>query len=336
MKQNQLADLNRLLVRRGSLPPIIGISMYQAPPIRETLTTLGYLVPIISVLSLAILPRGKYLQNLVLNLLAISVGAALAMLALWSSVQARLNTSDLVELQTYIATHGRAPYNSSQSAVLAVWLFANIWFVNVMRAKLPAFAIPTVIYSIVVNVACTFGPAFPTVAAAESFIKQLITAMFLGIALATGVSLFVFPVSSRMVVMMQMKGTLDIFRKSISLEKDYLQGLEREDMFTLELTETAAGPELQRKGSRKEKKEAKARLTKEQKTAMALRGSLAAARELMGKIHGDIKFAKRDVAWGKLDAKDISDMFGLWRSISIPMQVSEQIDFLKSIVANMM
>lgn len=297
--------------------PIIGLAIYQASPVMRTLTTLGYLVGIISILSLAVMPRGKYFQTLILNCISCGIGSGMAMLATYTGVQARLNTSDLQEMAAYIATHGKAPYNSSQSAVCAVWLIFNIWIANYIRAKYPAFNIPVILYSIMANISCTFGPEFPTVATAERFIKRLIMAVYIGLAIGTAVSLFVFPISSRQVVFKQMTGVLGLFKRAVSLEKDYLQGLEKEDMFALEIVETSAGrSEPERKGGKKDHGPS---LTREQKTALALRGTIAATRELMGKIYGDIKFAKRDIAWGYLSANDFSEMFNLIRNFIVPM-----------------
>lgn len=305
------------LLRRASVAPVISISIYQAPAVRNLLTTLGYLVGIISVLCLVVLPRGKFIQNLVLNLLTASIGAAMAILIAWSSVQARLHTSNLEEMAEYIAKNGRAPYNSSQSAVCAVWLVFNIWIANAVRAKFPAFNLPVIIYSIIVNITSTFGPKFPTFASAETFVRELIIAIFMGLAIGTGCSLFIFPISTRKVVMKQMTGVLGLCKKAVSLEKDYLQGLEKDDMFSLEIIETSAGHSNAEK--KDEKKEKAPKLTKEQKTAIALRGVISGSKELMGKIYGDIKFAKRDVAWGHLTAKDFGEVFNLIRSFMIPI-----------------
>lgn len=319
-KTMQKLGLNDILLKsmfKGSIPPVIGLAIYQAPAVMRQLTTLGYLVGVITVLSLSVLPRGKFIQNMILNILATAIGCAMAMLINYSAVQARLHTSDLREMAAFIQANGRAPYNSSQSAVCGVWLFFQIWLSNTVRAKFPAFNIPVIIYSIVVDISCTFGPEFPTLAVAEAFIQRLLTAIFSGLAIATAVSLIVFPISSRQVVTKQMAGVLGLFKKSIVLEKQYLQGLEKEDMFSLEMTETSAGrSEKERKGGKKDKGP---KLTKEQKNAMALRGTIGAIRELMGKIYGDMKFAKRDIAWGQLSAKDFSEMFNLIRMCVIPM-----------------
>lgn len=281
------------------------------------LTTVGFLVGIMATCSLCILPRGKFLQTLFLEIIAASIGSAMAMFITYLGVRARLNTSDHAELAAYLAEHGKAPYNSSQSAVCAIMLMFNIWSTNAVRAKYPAWNVPVIVYSIMVVIAATFGPEFPSVTTAKAFVKKLIESTWWGLAIGTGVSLFVFPVSNRQIVLQQMGGLLGLFKKSIALEKKYLQGLEKEDMFSLEAVETSAGQsEPERKGGKKTKAPP---LTKEQMTAMELRGAIAATRELTGKIYADIKFAKRDFAWGYLSANDYSEIFNLMRTFIIPM-----------------
>jgi hypothetical protein len=52
--------------------------------------------------------------------------------------------------------------------------------------------------------------------------------------------------------------------------------------------------------------------------AKALKDGIAGLRALHGKLYGDLPFAKRETAWGKLDAKDIDEMYALLRNIFIP------------------
>jgi hypothetical protein len=310
---------------KGSLPPIIGIAMLQSDIVSRYFLTLGYLIPIISVLGLAMLPRGKFLQNLVLNLFAISFGAAIALLALWSSIKARQNTTPAGQSAIDPAT-GTVRYNSSQSAVLGVWLFANIWFVNVMRAKYPAFAIPVILFSILVNVASTFGTRMPTMTVAEHFIQELLTAMLTGLALAAAVNLLVIPISSRMVVQKEFAGAIGLLRKALQLQKKYLVGLEELDMFAV-LTHQATLEAREANKKLKNKKgnhaggeqESHPSMTKEAAIAKELKAAIAQVREMSGKIQADITFAKRDVAWGKLDAKDLSEIAKLIRNAAIPV-----------------
>jgi hypothetical protein len=316
-----------ILQFKGSLPPIIGIAMYQSDAVSKQFTTLGYLIPIISVLGLAILPRGKFIQNMVLNVFAICFGAAIAMLALWSAVQARIHTTPAGQSFIDPAT-GSIRYNSSQSAVCAVWLFFGIWFVNVCRAKFPSFNLPVILFSILINVASTFGTRMPTVTYARNFVQQLLTAMLTGMALATIVSLFIIPISSRMVVAKEFQGAVGLMRKIVSLQSKYLVGLEELDMFTVATRQARDEAEEERERSKKRHKkgkkgqedgEAETPLSREESTAKELRGVVGQCRELMGKIQMDITFAKREVAWGKLSARELGELAKLIRNAAIPI-----------------
>ncbi|KAK3374804.1 hypothetical protein B0H63DRAFT_452637 [Podospora didyma] len=292
---------------KGSLPPAISIAMCQAPAVSAYFSTLGYLVAIISVLALAILPRGKFLMSTFLSVIGVCIGSAMAMLMLWSAIRARENTTPPGSLKLY---------NASQSAVCGVWLFFNIWISNMLRAKFAAFNIPVIIYSILSNIAATFGPFMRTTAAAEAFVKQLFTAMLSGFAIALGVNLFVVSVSSRLVVFKEFEGAIGLLRRTVSLQRAYLVSIESADMFAaVTRTQTI----LEREAKSKDGGKKKPKLTKEARAAKALAETTAKMRELAGKLHADLPFAKRDFAWGKLDAGDLSEMFRLVRDVYIPI-----------------
>jgi hypothetical protein len=53
--------------------------------------------------------------------------------------------------------------------------------------------------------------------------------------------------------------------------------------------------------------------------ATALKATLDGLKGLHGKLYGDLAFAKREIAWGKLDAKDIDEIFTHFRNILIPL-----------------
>jgi hypothetical protein len=282
--------------------------MARARPVADYYGTLGYLIPIISVLSMAVMPRGKFILNALLTTLAVCFGAGLSMLALWSGVQARQHTM----------APGSSPlaYNSSQSAVCAVWLFFNIWFGNVVRAKLPAFTLPVIIYSILVNIASTFGPFIPTTALARHFVQQLTTAMLTAIALAAGVNLLVFPISSRLVVFKELAGAIGLLRKMVSLQKAYLASLSPGPAVDSSLQTETFVPKEDGDALQEEDDPA---LARQAEAAKALEAVGAATRELAGKMHADLPFAKRDAAWGKLDAKDLSETYKLFRNVYVPL-----------------
>ncbi len=82
-------------------------------------------------------------------------------------------------------------------------------------------------------------------------------------------------------------------------------------------TEPATEDQESHKGSKKAKKVKSSPAQNPQ--AKALKASLTALTGLHGKLHGDIPFAKREIVFGKLDAKDIDEIFTLFRGILIPL-----------------
>lgn len=138
-------------------------AFYQADGVASTYATIGYLVPIITVIAIPIMPRAKFIQTTILNIIGICIGSAIALLGIWSGVKAREHTTPVGTVSAY---------NSSQSAVCAIWLFANIYFVNTFRAKMPALQFPVIMYSIFTNVAFTYGPQFQTIAQGEALVKR--------------------------------------------------------------------------------------------------------------------------------------------------------------------
>lgn len=297
-----------LMMFKGSVPPIVGVVIYQSDVVSSYFGSFGYLVAIITVMTVPILPRGKFIMSLVLNLLVVSLGSALSMLALWSALEARYST-------TPAGVDPRLPgYNSSQSAVCGIWLFASIWLGNTLKAKLPSFNLPVIVYSIFVNVATTFGVTMTTLQAAERFVQQLLTAMLTALAIALLTNLLVVPVNSRQVLMRELGACIGLLRKTVSFERAYLVRLQSDDMFSI-----ATRTETQLGAWDKAPKGNKPSLTRETKAAKALQDSVAKLKEMAGKLHADAPFAKRDIAWGKLHARDLHKIISLFRDVYIPV-----------------
>ena len=130
---------------KGALAPLIAIAAYQATAWADHYTTIGYLVGIMSVLSLPISPRAKFLQSMLMQLFLTCLACAISSLALYCAVRARINSVGFEGPGTGgagtsgLAANGAetAGYNSSASAVAGVWLFVMIYGISVLRAKLP-------------------------------------------------------------------------------------------------------------------------------------------------------------------------------------------------------
>ncbi|CAG8956608.1 hypothetical protein HYFRA_00011919 [Hymenoscyphus fraxineus] len=293
---------------KGSVAPMIGIAFYEADSVVDTFGTLGYLVAIIAVLCFPIMPRAKYTQTLVLNTLAICVGSAVALFGIWTGVKARENT---------VAPGSTAIYNSSQSVVCAIWLFFNTYFINYLRAKLPALTMPVIMYGIFSQIAFTYGPLFSRITQGMDLIGRLLASFLTAFALSTGVHLFIFPSSSRKVVFGELEGYFGAVRGALRAQTAYVQSLESSDMFA---PVVGADKGKTKKWFYKKKGDSKDKPSITQSPqAAGLKGAIEGLKGLHGRLYGDIKFAKREAAWGKLDANDLDDIFKLLRGILIPL-----------------
>lgn len=291
-----------LMMGKAGLPPTIALAMYHATDVSKIFTTLGYLTAIISILGFCIMPRAKFIQTMTMNVLGTCLGSALAMLMLWSGVKAREHTT----------VPGSRPqrYNSSQSAVLAVWLFFQIYAVNAIKAKFPQLAFPTIIYAIQVNVAASNGFLFQTTAQCEAFIARLLEAFLTGFAIATGVSLFIIPVTSRKVVFKEVTGYIGLLRGALGAHKAYIHSLETTDVFG----KTYIPP--QDEDAKRKEKTAKPKIKPE---IAAIKKMTGALQELHGKLTADLPFGKREIAYGKLTPDDLEAIFKHVRSVMMPV-----------------
>lgn len=255
---------------------------------------------------MAILPRAKFVQNLILNVIGTCLASAIGLLGLWSGIQARMHTTP---------EGSKVSYNSSQSAVCAIWLIFNIWAVNLLRAKYPFMQFPSLVYSVFINVAFSFGPSFQTMEQAEILIKELLEGFLTAFAIATGVSLFFIPISSRTVVFHEMTDYIGAIRGTIKAQMAYLESLEKSDMF--------GQPEIKDSKNREENKDKASKGTKpvaaKYPEAESLKASVAGLTALHGKVHGDLPFGKREIAYGKLSPEDLDELFKLFQAILIPL-----------------
>lgn len=232
------------------------------------------------------MPRAKLLQTLLVSILLACLGAALALLAIYCCVAARRGDTNT--------------YNSSASAIAAVWLGFQVFWLSVLRAKLPQYNIPCIMWAIFANVSMIYGPQFATMALAKSFVKNLLVSFFTGFGIGAGVSLLVFPTNSRQVAFAGITSYIASLRGALQANLNYMHSLEREDMFAAAATNTIG---------EKPPKSAEAR---------AFKQKMASLSALHGKLTTDLPFAKREVAMGKIGPMEMQETFRLLRMIMIP------------------
>jgi len=289
---------------KGAVAPTIAISAYQATAYADIFTTIGYLVGIMTILSLPIQPRAKFMQTMFINVCATCLGAAVALLAMYCAVTARLNTQGNTALSgTSGAAAGgitTAPYNPSASAVAGIWLFAQIYAISCFRAKRPQFTIPSILLAIFANVAMIYAPQFSSMALAEAFARKLLISFLTGFGISTGCSLLIFPLTSRQVVFKEMTGYIASLRGAVKANLDYMHSLEETDVFAPHRVNTA-GEEVP--GS---------------KEAEAFKAKMRALGALHAKLTMDLPFAKREIAIGKLGPDDLQRLHRMLRLVMLP------------------
>jgi hypothetical protein len=251
------------------------------------------------------MPRAKFVQMMVLDILAVCVAAAVAMLMMYATVKAREQSTD--SDQSLTTSSGFAPYNSSASVTSGVFLFFQTYLVHSFRAKYQQFQFPVIIYSIVANVTFSFAPLLPTMPAATSMVRRILEAGLLGLGLSTGVSFFVFPLSCRTVVFKQMEGYIGALRSTLKAHTAYFEALESDNVFGRTATYDSTVEKIDKHGKV---------YTPE---AATIRKAVQKITELHGKMSGDLTFAKREIAIGQLGPDDLQSIFRHLRQTMIPV-----------------
>ena len=256
------------------------------------------------------MPRAKFIQHTLLNTVTVCFATAMTLLSDWSALQARLHTTP----------SGRPPtgYSSSASAVCAVWLFFQIFFVSSIGSKLPQMKFPVIIYSIYANIGLTYGTQFPTNSALINFAVSLLKCFLTGFALAVGVHFVIFPVSARKPVFGDIAGMLGALRGILKAQTAFMQAFE-----------DGGGPNAKESlsqtlnGNTSKASNGSAQHPIDPEVLRAREGAVKAATQglhmLLGKTQADLPPAKREWAYGKLTAEDISESISKIRNCALPI-----------------
>lgn len=295
------------LMFKGAIAPTIALAAFQSDVWSTEFTTLGYLIAVMTQLSIVIQPRAKFVQTMMVQTLLICLAAAIAMLACYCAVVARADTG--IPGTGGAGTSGSAaqnaqtaPYDSNASTIAGVFLFVEIYAISAMRAKLPHYTIPCIMFAIFANVSMTYASQFSTVAQAESFVKRLISAFLTGFGIATVVSLLIFPVTSRESLFNDMRAFIGGLQGCLGANMTYLNSLEQTDMFAAQKTNTRGTSKPRRSPEAEE-----------------LNANMKAVSAIHAKCATNLTFAKRELALGRLGGDDLQAIFKLLRELTIPI-----------------
>jgi len=277
-----------------------------------------------SIISLPILPRAKFAQNILISTTAICLSAAMALLTIRCAVSARGTKPQASATGTSGGKESLA-FSSAANATAAVWLFFNLWLANTIRAYRPQLMIVAIQYTIFAVIASTYAPAFPTMTAGIDFVKRLLKVFLTGFALATGTSYFILPVSSRKICQKQMAGVLNLLNASISLHTTYLHSISNHQ--TGVNTDSCGEG-----GAVKQTADSAASAKHAQEIATKLKTALQEASKLFGMLRIEISFAKKEMGFGKLRPEDFSTIWRRLQQVLLPVAgLSTFADILQSV-----
>ncbi|RDW58136.1 hypothetical protein BP6252_13547 [Coleophoma cylindrospora] len=308
------------LMLKGSIPVVVSLGFYQSTAVSEVYTTLGFLVSIISVATINILPRAKLVEMTFTICLFTAFAIPITMLATWSGLQARLHTDP----------EGLDSYNSSQSAISGIWLFFNIMLSNSLQARYPALLIATILYNIFMIVQLTSCSRFDTWAECWHLIYLTTKCYYTGVAISFVSGLIFYPVTCRSEIFELQEKYLIAVRGMLDGTSQYLGKLETTPTFP-SLLNVKVGSDSEATLSDEDSQDNSKELEDDGKAA-AMKQKMAGVKALYTKMHQDLIMAKREIAWGKLGARDINAICDLCRKVLMPLSGMAHLpDILKRI-----
>lgn len=257
------------------------------------------------------------MKIMLFDLLSTCVSASLCCLTGFCAVKARQHSTPADATESV-----RNGYNSDACAVSAIWLIVVIWLVDFSVPKQILYGLGSLwncktqwfAFSIFSCVTISRGGSFITVDEGLSFITQVLKGFMLGFAIATGVSLFILPITSRGHVFQDIKDYVSqidaVLQAQLSfVKRSSTSGVWTGDQGLLERTRTA-----QSNGGTESNGESSLESKKQQLVA-----SMGKLNALHGKLQSDLFYSKDEFAWGKLSAGDLNRIGDLLRSIFLPL-----------------
>ncbi|KIW73346.1 hypothetical protein PV04_01476 [Phialophora macrospora] len=302
-----------LLMFKGAVAPTIGLAMYQAKSVSDRYSTIGFLIPIMSLFVVPILPRARFLQNFLVTCFLTCLAAAISLLYMWTAIKARQNTTHLSAepRSNGPVPHAQiVPYNAAASACLAVWFFFWLWAYNTFRAFRPQYFLPLIVFGIYINITSLYGAIFPEMEQAYSLTRRLLDTFFVGFGLAFAVHFVVLPITSMDLVNLTLNEYLHVLKGVIDAKGALLISLPSRDWNNASKASSIE--------SDSEAGEPTERLTPWPE-ADRWKALTAVATECQIKIHSELRYVKREVTFSKLSGKDYSCISKMLRNILIPI-----------------
>lgn len=175
---------------------------------------------------------------------------------------------------------------------------------NSLQARYPALLIPTILYNIFVIVQLTSCPRFTTWKQCWGLIYLTVKCYYTGVAISFVSGIIIYPVTCRSEIFEVQEKYIEAVRCMLQGTTLYLGKLQTTPTFpTTADGQTQGGIEAQQ----------------ETWDGARMRQKMAEVKALYAKMRHGLAMAKREIAWGKLRARDINAITDLCRQILMPL-----------------
>ncbi|OKL60136.1 hypothetical protein UA08_04566 [Talaromyces atroroseus] len=182
-----------LVIMKAALPPTVVVAMSLSDSILHTTGSTTHIAAAAVIISHCLMPRGKFLKIMIFNILALCMAFLFSCLALYCSVKAGEHNRRI-----HAPNHANNGYNSDANAVAAIWLIVTIWIANSVRSWRPAeLQNPVISFSFFTAVTITHFGNYSTFDEGIDYTLKLFDSILIGFAIASAVSLFILPITSR-------------------------------------------------------------------------------------------------------------------------------------------
>ncbi|KAF2758020.1 hypothetical protein EJ05DRAFT_438934 [Pseudovirgaria hyperparasitica] len=210
-----------------ALGPTIAVAIFQDNRVSLHYGTTGYIIAVAVILSNVLAPRASFLESMLVNVLSVCLTASCTTLGVWSAFKAREHTTPPGEPLT--------GYNSSASAVCAVWLFFQVYIINSLKSARPQYKFAGVMATIFAVVGMIYGARFSSLdngtSSAFGFVERFLETLLTGMAIGTATSLLVNPTNCRTPVLNGLRAYFHGIEKVVTAQREYFQSLEEKSPF---------------------------------------------------------------------------------------------------------
>lgn len=201
---------------------------------------------------------------------------------------------------------------------------------NSLRALKPTeLQDPMVAFSIFASVTITRAGTFATLSEGLEFISRLLKGFMIGFAIATGVSLFILPITSRGNVFHDIKEYVSSVEAVLQAQLSFTEGNGATGFFSGNGFLRRARTAMSTRDIHDEDG------TDLQSRRKQLQGAMNKLNGLHSKLHADLFYSKEEIAWGKLLPEDLSKIAALFRGLLLPLAGMAMLpEILESIIKN--